>query len=73
MEYLSIDRIEEGIAVCEDNGRRRVELALSQLPDGSKPGDILFFDGTSYQKDAGETERRKQRAAELQKKLFGRK
>lgn len=73
MQYLSIDRIEGEIAVCEDDSRRRVELPLSSLPPGARPGDVLAVDGSGCTLDREETERRRTAAAALQKKLFHRK
>ena len=40
---VSIDRIEEGIAVLlpQDNPRERITVPASRLPPGSREGDVL--------------------------------
>ena len=51
---LIIDRIEEGIAVCEKKDGTMVNIPLSELPAGSREGCVLQFDGTVYVFDAEE-------------------
>ncbi len=37
---MTVDRIENGIAVIEDNGKR-IEIPLSDLPEGTREGSLL--------------------------------
>ena len=55
---IIIDRIEEGIAVCED-GEERFALPVSELPE-AKEGDVLVRGENGWQVDEAETERRRE-------------
>lgn len=46
MERFIVDRIEEGIAVCENENGQRVNI--QNPPQNCKEGDCLEFDGTVY-------------------------
>ena len=67
-ERLSVDRIENDIAVleCEDRIMRMIPLSL--LPSGLKEGDMLLERGGKYTIDQDETSRRR----EYNKSLFDR-
>ncbi len=41
MNKYSIDRIEEGIAVCEGADGSSLRVRLAQLPDGAREGSVL--------------------------------
>lgn len=71
MPYLSIDRFEEGFAVCEDEQGNTLLLLREELPDGAGEGSVLFEceDGT-FLLDMEETERRRARIAALQDEIF---
>lgn len=71
MNYLSIDRIENGIAVCEDNKRKRVEIPLSQIDGSPKEGDVIDEVNGRYVIDQKETTKRRAAVFRLQQKLFG--
>ena len=45
-----IDRIEEGIAICEElsEGYGSREFRLSELPDGVKEGDVLAYKNNKF-------------------------
>ena len=45
MSGWSIDRIEEGWAVCEGPDDEMIRLEVSRLPAGVREGDCLFLDG----------------------------
>lgn len=45
MSGWSIDRIEEGWAVCEGPDGEMIRLEVSRLPAGVREGDCLFLDG----------------------------
>lgn len=69
---LVIDRIEEGIAVCE-GGEGRVELPVQSLPDGAQEGDCLYLQEGVWQIDREETLRRRQQNHSRAAGLFARK
>ncbi len=70
MEYLSVDRIENGIAVCEKSDMTTVELPLSQLPEKVREGSVLKHENGVYSLDEDEEINRKNRIIELQNMLF---
>lgn len=41
MQYLVVDRIEDGYAVCEGENSATVNIALLLLPDGVEEGSVL--------------------------------
>ena len=67
---LIVDRIEEGIAVLEKEDFTHIHINLSELPEGTKEGSVLSFDGTTYVPDSDEEERRRQRILEMQNMIF---
>ena len=67
---LIVDRIEEGIAVLEKEDLTHIHINLSELPEGTKEGSVLSFDGTTYVLDSDEEERRRQRILEMQNRIF---
>ena len=72
MKY-SIDRIEENIAVCEDDLGKTVKLRLDELPENIREGDIIVRTENGYTIDSDETSVRRKKMAEMQKKLFNKK
>lgn len=70
MEYLSVDRIENSVAVCEKEDMTTVELPLSVLPNGVREGSVLAFENGVYTIDKSEEERRKERISKLQNSIF---
>jgi len=46
MKYLSIDRIDNELAICEDELGEKHEISISKLPPEIKEGDILTLDYT---------------------------
>ena len=71
MEYWSIDRLEERVAVCEDDNRQRREIPLVDLPEDVKEGDVLCRVDGRYRVDNRETERRRERNRKLLQRLRG--
>jgi len=69
MKY-TVDRIEEGIAVCEDGNENIVKIQLSLLPDGVKEGDMLEASNDGFVICREETEERRKKMADLQKSIF---
>ena len=70
MKKYSVDRIENDIAVSEDENGNTVNIRLSELPSGVKEGDILSFNGEKYAVLYDETEQRRKALLNLQKSLF---
>lgn len=67
---LIVDRIEEGVAVLEKEDMTHIHINLSELPEGTKEGSVLAFDGASYVLDSDEEEKRRKRILEMQNMLF---
>ena len=72
MKY-SIDRIEENIAVCEDDDGNVLKLSVDELPPEIREGDIIEKTESGFIIDADETQLRRKKMAEMQKKLFNKK
>ncbi len=72
MKYWVIDRFEGEYAVCEDEEQRTFALKRAALPSEAGEGWVLAVleDGTLYP-DLEETQRRRQRIAEKQRRAFG--
>lgn len=67
---LIIDRIEEGIAVCEkENGER---LSLIEFPSEAREGDVLVQTASGWQVDAVETEKRREQVRLRTRRIHGR-
>ena len=69
MQYI-IDRIEQEIAICEEESGAMVKLPLKELPKGSREGDILFKINGAFQFDGEETNRRRQKMREKLNRLI---
>ena len=72
MKY-SVERIEENVALCEDDLGKTVKLRLDELPKGTREGDIIVRTENGYTIDSDETSVRRKKMAEMQKKLFNKK
>ncbi len=72
MKKMIIDRFDGVYAICEDKDKAFFAIDQTELPDGAKVGDVLMItdDGT-LKIDVEETERRRNRMLEKQKKLMG--
>ena len=69
MKY-SIDRIEEKIAICEDDNGNILKLTLDELPQNIHEGDIIERTENGFVIDTGETQIRRKKMAELQRNIF---
>ncbi len=70
--YISIDRIVNGIAVCEREDLLTFEVPVAELPNEAKEGSVLIIDENgNYVIDNEEENRRRQRILDLQSRLFG--
>lgn len=72
MKY-SVEKIENDIAVCENDDGETLKLKLSQLPPNVKEGDILIQSDEGFTLDLDETQARRRKMAELQKNIFSKK
>ena len=69
--YISIDRIVNGIAVCEREDLSTFEVPVAKLPNEAKEGSVLFVDENgNYVIDNEEENRRRQHILDLQSRLF---
>lgn len=66
MKYI-IDRLEEGIAVCENELKKLISIPKDLLPDGLKEGDVLEEQEGRFLRDEQGTEARRK---EMRKKLL---
>ncbi len=58
-ETWIVDRLEEGMAVCERPDGTTVALPRNELPQDLRPGMVLCWDGTAFRPDPqGERARR---------------
>lgn len=72
MKY-SVDRIEENIAICEDDDGNVLKLNVDELPQEIREGDIIEKTENGFVIDADETQLRRKKMAELQRNIFGKK
>ena len=70
MKMLIVDRIEENIAVCENEKGDMQSISLSQLPAGVKEGDCLVRKEDGYLIDRQLTQRLRQEILDLQNSLW---
>lgn len=66
MKYI-IDRLEESIAVCENELKKLISIPKDLLPDGLKEGDVLEEQEGRFLRDEQGTEARRK---EMRKKLM---
>lgn len=66
MKYI-IDRLEEGIAVCENELKKLISIPKDLLPDGLKEGDVLEEQEGRFLRDEQCTEAHRK---EMRKKLM---
>lgn len=69
MKY-SIEKIENNIAVCENDDGEAIKLELSSLPSNVREGDILMQNDKGFTLDRSETHERRRKMAELQRNIF---
>jgi hypothetical protein len=71
MERVIVDRFEGNVAVVEAGLGRMRNVPRSQLPPGTREGDVLTFDGRAYHKDATATSERSSAMRSRTHRLFG--
>lgn len=65
-----VDRLEEGLAVCETEDKKQAVFPLDKLPDAVREGDVLQeLDGV-FSRDEEETRRRRENLKERLMGLF---
>lgn len=69
----SVDRIEEGFAVCEDENGKTVNIEKEKLPENVKEGDLISIDNGEAVILTEETEERRKKLAEKRRALFKKK
>ncbi len=67
---LSVDRIENGIAVAVDDSGSVTDIPPDMIAGDVHEGDILVFDGEKYHTDTRAAELRKMYIRELEKDLW---
>ncbi len=71
MEQLIIDRFEGEFALCEKEDKHMIQIAITALPVGSRPGDcVLLREDGALLPDKARTEARKARMQRLLDDLF---
>lgn len=73
MMRLTVDRIVEGIAVLEKDDLSHTEVSVDLLPDGTKEGSVLAFDGNTYILDADAEAEARARIINKQRSIFRKK
>lgn len=69
MKY-TVDRIEEGIAVCDDGGGNRINIQLSFLPENVKEGDLLGVENGNFIVLSDETVKRRKEIYAKQSRIL---
>ncbi len=68
--YYSVDRIEENIAILEDDDGKRRSVEIHLLPENTEECDVLFEDENGvFVKDDEEKERRQKLIEEMLENL----
>lgn len=68
---VTIDRIEDDFAICEDQNEKVYMIEVSRLPGGAKEGFVVtIHDDGSVVVNLAQTEQRRKVIEDLQKKLF---
>lgn len=67
---LSIDRFEEGYAVCIDEDGRVINIDVELVEDDAKEGDIIFFEDGMYHASEEATQAARDEILALQDELF---
>ena len=67
---IIVDRIENGIAVCENNGKF-ISIPKTNIKGKLREGAVLIKFNNGYIVDEDQTNNRKKAMFEKQKKLFG--
>ena len=69
MQYI-IDRIEEGLAVCEREDGSLEDIPLEELPEGAREGSVLVLQNGAWALELQAEEERRARIFAKQEGLF---
>ncbi len=70
MKRFFIDRIEENIAVCEDESGDEFKFLMHELPNTASEGSVLIYDGNKFFESDTETLRRRQKILSLKENIY---
>lgn len=71
MKKLTVDRVEENIAVCMDENDILTQICVSDLPFAVREGSIITVnDDGSFEHDVESEEKRREELLDLQESLF---
>ena len=73
MMKLIVDRIVGNIAVLEKEDLTHVEVSIDILPFGTKEGNVLAFDGSTYVFDVDSEAEARARIISKQRSIFKKK
>lgn len=62
-----IDRLEDALAMCEDEKGELIPISRDKLPENAREGDVLWEEGGHFSLSPEETESRRR---EMKKKLM---
>lgn len=65
-----IDRIEENIAICEDEYGDEFRFSLQELPNTVREGSVLIYDGNKFFESDAETSRRRGKILSLKENIY---
>ena len=69
MRYI-IDRLEEGLALCEDELKKIIPIPQDHLPKGIKEGDLINEEKGIFSLDPAATEERRKKMRKKLNDLF---
>lgn len=70
MDKYSIDRIEDGTAVCESMDGIHIYISADDLPEGAKEGSVIVRDEDGIRLLPEETEKVREELFDLAESLF---
>ncbi len=70
--FWIIDRIEEGIAVCEDGAGGHLDISISEISGPAKEGSVLLREEGRWRSDPQAADVRRRRIYKKQRDLFQR-
>lgn len=68
--YWSIDRIENGVAVCLSDNDEIKNICVSKFGFSVREGMLLYLDGDVWRHDEAEEKKRREQAKKLADSLF---
>lgn len=67
---LIVDRLENGFAICETEEQKMISLPLDRCSGRVREGDVLIESDGLYRADPEQTEKLREEARRLSRKLF---